>query len=116
MIELLLAAGADLETKDAQGATPLHFAAGQNVNQRVLERLIELGADVDAREQAGATPLHAAASNSRSDEIVAFLIAAGADVNARTRDGQSVLDVSKYQHKVVLREAGARRGKDLEAR
>jgi ankyrin repeat protein len=51
-----LAAGADLETKDVQGRTPLQIAvkAGQG---QVVRTLIDAGADVNTADTWGITPL-----------------------------------------------------------
>ena len=48
-----LAAGANVNAKDEDGWTPLHFAA----TKEIAELLIAEGADVDAREKGGGTPL-----------------------------------------------------------
>ena len=51
-----LAAGTDVNTKDAIGATPLHWAAGAGTKE-VTELLIAKGADVNAKDQDDETPL-----------------------------------------------------------
>jgi len=44
-------------TKDDDGWTPLHEAAGKGHNKEVAELLIDNGADVNARDEDGDTPL-----------------------------------------------------------
>jgi ankyrin repeat protein len=60
IIDLLHAAGADLEQGSTSGKKPLHFAAREN-NVRATRRLLELGARLDSRRGYGETPLHTAA-------------------------------------------------------
>jgi ankyrin repeat protein len=93
MLELLLAHQADVNSRNAQGATPLHDAAlaGQRA---VAEALLTHGATVDARDtESGATPLHRAASWGRRP-VVELLLAHGADPNAKDRNGHTPLDLA----------------------
>ena len=57
--DLLLGAGANINSKGAQGQTALH-AAAQWGYDKVAEHLIAKGADVNAKDQRGYTPLDAA--------------------------------------------------------
>lgn len=54
-MKLLLKAGADINTTDASGCTPLHLAYKAN-RSRAIKFLIRNGADVTLRDQAGHTP------------------------------------------------------------
>jgi ankyrin repeat protein len=61
LAEVLLANQADVNAKDRDGATPLHWAA-KNGHKDVAEVLLDSEADVDAKESTyTATPLHMAA-------------------------------------------------------
>jgi ankyrin repeat protein len=81
-----LADGADVNAKDDEGMTPLHWAAPEG-HKEIAELLIAKGANVNAKSDnevagsEGMTPLHFAAYVGRR-EIAELLIAAGADVNA----------------------------------
>lgn len=68
----------------AQGATPLHVAAGWTRDREVITLLVDAGADVNALDPNGYTPLHRAARDNASPAVVAALIEAGADPMAWT--------------------------------
>ena len=85
-----LAAGADVNAKDEDGETPLHYTVYKG-HKEIAELLIEKGADVDAGNSFGSTPLHNAAIDGHT-EIVELLIAKGADVNAKADTGWTPLD------------------------
>lgn len=61
IVELLLHAGAEVNSRDDSGTTPLHVAAG-NGEKEIAELLIQHGANLDARDDEGHTPLCLAAS------------------------------------------------------
>lgn len=80
MLELLLNAGADPDTRNEFDDTPLiDFVCGACPPESV-KALIEAGADVNARARNGSTPLLVAALWS-SPESVRLLLEAGAHVN-----------------------------------
>lgn len=83
MIEILVYAGAELQSATRIGEyTPLHIAA-RNGHLSAAEALVAAGADVHAvTDPSGATPLHLAAVSGNA-ALVTSLIGAGADPNAR---------------------------------
>jgi ankyrin repeat protein len=99
IIELLISKGADVNSADADGAAPLHYAFATNAEQsedrKALENiaaaLIAHGANINAQHgMTGDTPLHMAASNDYK-AAVELLLAKGADVNAKNHSGQTPL-------------------------
>lgn len=82
ILELLLKAGAKVDTPDQYEQSPLHAVASSRSVDGV-KLLLAAGADVNARDQGDATPLHTAVKHSTT-EVVKALVAAGANVNART--------------------------------
>ena len=89
VIEVLVAAGADVDDPDQTGTTPLMVAAAQG-HTPAVEALIRRGANPNVQDRTGMTPLMAAASSGRAD-MVTFLIDKGADVNARDKQGTTAL-------------------------
>jgi ankyrin repeat protein len=131
VISMLVAAGADVNARDADGNTPLVEAesdevarvlikAGANPNARNSDgrtplfdhyfaepkkALIEAGADVTIRDKYGATALF----NQEDVEAVSAMIAAGADVNATSLNGYTALeDALSEKVAIALINAGAK--------
>ena len=90
LVEVLIAASADVDmVRTMDGSTALYFAA-QNGHAKIVEKLIAASADVDkSRRSDGTTPLLIAAEIGHA-KIVEKLIAAGADCRESTpaRRGQ----------------------------
>jgi ankyrin repeat protein len=57
---LLLAKGADVNTRDDKGVTALQIAARWG-NYKVAQLLLQMGADIRSRDKQGWTALHMAA-------------------------------------------------------
>ena len=72
--------GVDVDLKNDNGWTPLHYAA-YGGKKEIVELLIAKNANVNAKVD-GRTPLHYAALKGHK-EIAELLIAKGADVNAK---------------------------------
>ncbi len=85
LISALVAAGAELEARDTNGATPLNWAAGSDCAECVA-LLLKAGAKVMARNLRGVTPLHVS-----GPKIAPLLIAAGADIQAVDASGNKPL-------------------------
>ncbi len=71
--------GANVNAKNHDGATPLHFAILSG-HKDVAELLIAKGADINAREKHGGTPLYFAAVMGYKD-VAELLIAKGAKID-----------------------------------
>lgn len=94
MVELLIDAGADVNSRGPLGLTALHRAAQQD-HVEVVKLLLERGAEVDTRHDMGATPL-LVASIASCPEVAKALLAKGADVNAANQDGFTPLHAVAY--------------------
>lgn len=89
VVEALLEAGVESETKDYRGNTALSIAC-QNGNEELARMLIEHGANIEERNGKGETPLLCACSQAKGD-ILPLLIHSGVDLHARTRVGRTAL-------------------------
>jgi ankyrin repeat protein len=106
VLDRLLRQGGDVDSRDSNGATPLHQAAGKG-HRDLAEDLLSHGASVRARDLSGWTPLHWAASRGRS-ATVSLLVARGANVNATTDRGETALGLARaggHQDVVLLLDA-----------
>ena len=61
-----LAAGTDVNAKDDNGWTPLHFAVYYG-HKEIVELLITKGAEVNAKDNNGWTPLHLAVDGGHTE-------------------------------------------------
>ena len=108
-MRVLVDAGADTVTPNADGTTPLMVAAGLAIwnpgedggslpgqEDEVLEAVkmcVELGNPIDAVNYRGETALHGAAFRG-ANNVVEYLVAQGADLDARTDLGYSPLAIA----------------------
>lgn len=84
-----LTAGVDVNSRDPNGSTGLHFAAA-NGHLPVVAILLKHHANVNVVNRFGETPLVFASLTGRED-VVESLLTAGADPNLRTPDGKGPL-------------------------
>jgi ankyrin repeat protein len=110
-----LARGAQVESADANGVTPLMNAATGHYPP-VVERLIASGAQVRRRGPAGMTALHFAAYSGDA-RTAAMLLRAGADPNALTDAGDTPSDIAvereSYDVVRLLRASGGWQAAEL---
>ena len=89
LVTVLVDAGADVNSRDRIGQSPLHRAALSG-GPGVIGALVEAAAAVDAQDDGGTTPLHLAVEV-KEPANVAALLEAGADVHMRMQDGDTPL-------------------------
>ncbi len=113
-VAALLEQGASANTRQADGATALHWAAHWD-DAAMADALVRAGADVDAANDFGATPLWLACRNG-SAAMVGALLAAGADANAALPSGETVLMTASRTGSAEAVGLLASHGADLNAR
>lgn len=90
----LLANGANINEKDADGSTPLMLASEGNAylpnSVPLVQILIDARASLEARDLRGRTALHRAAAGGRTN-VVGVLLDSGALLNTKTNDGATPL-------------------------
>ncbi|XP_047100835.1 poly [ADP-ribose] polymerase tankyrase-like [Schistocerca piceifrons] len=89
-VRTLLAMGADVEAKDENKLTALHWAAVMGHGEVAAPS----SADHNAMDQSGSTPLHDAARRGRA-EAAAALLEAGANREDRNYGGDTPLDLAE---------------------
>jgi len=108
-VKKLVSEGADVNTRDSEGLTPLYWACAAG-REQVAQFLPAQGSDVNGRALFGTTPLMAASGRGHTD-IVRLLLQKGADLNAKNDNGRSALFTAavRGQREVVelLLEKGA---------
>jgi ankyrin repeat protein len=114
IVELLIAKGANVNSADGDGDTPLHLAGSTTASTEIAELLISKGADVNAmnlsppgRRIGGMTPLDMATLGNRT-EIAALL---------RKHGGKTAkeLGMSYLTTDSILRKHNGKTGEELKA-
>ena len=93
LITSLIEAGADIDSLNNEGFTPL-LCAALNRKTEIGRLLVGAGADIEAKDEYGETPLQIAVSRNCPD-FVKLMISAGAELNLKNRSGQTSLAHSK---------------------
>ncbi|XP_022809867.1 serine/threonine-protein phosphatase 6 regulatory ankyrin repeat subunit A-like [Stylophora pistillata] len=92
IIEILLSSGVHIDTKDADGNTPLIMAAA-NANVDAVNYLLTKGADQDVKGRLGRNTLHAAAQGG-DVVIVETMLSRGLHINSKDSLGDTPLIIA----------------------
>jgi len=93
-VRQLLADGADIDSKNFEGRSPLHTACMHGY-EAIVRLLLEKGAKTDSTDRDGRTPLHLAVLHDK-ESIVRILVDRGADVNAKDVNGRTPIFDASY--------------------
>lgn len=114
VVELLLASGVAVDTKDKYGDTALHYATEVGAKE-VVDLLLAKGAEVNTRDKKYYTPLHVGALLDQK-EVVGLLLAKGAHVNAKDKSRLTPLHMAAFEgHKEIV-EILLSKGADVNAK
>lgn len=91
LVSILLASPEHVHLTDANGMTPLHWAADRG-HSHIISTLLSHSAAVNAQDKDGQTPLHYACSCGHM-VCCKILVQSGADLNMVDRDGQSAIEL-----------------------
>jgi ankyrin repeat protein len=91
-VRTLLARKADVNAREPDGTTALHWAVRAD-DQEAIALLLRAGADANAANRYGITPLWLAGTNGNA-AVIETLIAAGANVHAALPSGETALLVA----------------------
>lgn len=94
-----IAAGDDVNIREANGWTAMHFAAQLQDAQlatELMKALYEAGAEIDPQQMHGNTPLHRATFAARENgAAILFLLKHGADKSIENNSGISPLNLAQ---------------------
>ncbi|KAL7718421.1 Protein kinase domain-containing protein [Entamoeba marina] len=94
-IDLFFRHGVDVEAKNRNGETPLHYAVRNNcIRMLLVTRLLEKNANVNAQTNRSSTVLHYAVHNERTD-LLSVLLEYGADFTLKDDSNQTPYDVAR---------------------
>lgn len=99
VIELLIAHNADINAKDSDGMSALHWTAAVTDDSDMASFLIESGIDIEAQTNDGETALHTAVDNDHP-AVVKVLLDKGANTEIKTKgkwwnEPKSALEVAE---------------------
>ncbi|MFC1765249.1 ankyrin repeat domain-containing protein [Planctomycetota bacterium] len=110
-----LAKEADVNAKDENGRTPLHFAV-ESAKNVIIEVLLDKGANINAKDKDGRTPLHLAAE-SADEDMIELLLDKGANINVKDdKSGFTALHHAVRLGKKNVVELLIAKGADINAR
>ncbi|KAJ2707425.1 ATP-dependent RNA helicase [Coemansia sp. IMI 203386] len=100
-VTVLLDSGALPQSQNAEGATPIHFAAYHGNKDAIQRLLVELPLAIGLRDSTGKTPLMLAAFRGRT-QIISTLLTAGAPVNAQDKTGWTALMYAAFTGRIAI--------------
>ncbi len=112
--EKLLDQKVDVNARQADGTSPLHWAV-YHEQERTTKRLLSAGANPNAENQYGVPPL-ALACMAGNAKIIDLLLAAGADASTSLRGGETMLMIACRTGKLPAVQSLLKHGVEVNAR
>jgi ankyrin repeat protein len=97
-----LAVNPDVDARDQNGETALHWAYLNNEPEAIISRLLKYGVDIDAKDNSGNTPLHCAILPRSKDVAAIALIKGGASIVAQNKELNTPLHLALVGGRVDL--------------
>lgn len=110
----MIEAGADVNTAQGDGTTPLHWAV-YKIDADLARALLQRGAKPDVTNNYGSSPLAEAAKVANA-RLVEMLLDAGSNVEAPNQEGQTALMLAARAGSLEVAELLVRRGANVNAR
>lgn len=92
-VQFLIERGADLDSLDCYGNTPLGVGVVENSSVEVLSMLVNAGSNIHHKNEDGDTALHLA-SLFGYQNIIKFLVECGADIQAVNNEGETPINIA----------------------
>ncbi|CAD5229383.1 unnamed protein product [Bursaphelenchus okinawaensis] len=109
---LLSRCDCDVNHRNNNGQTPLHYAASKNYIP-IARMLLENGAEVNVQDKYGSAPLHRAAAKGHVDMIMLLMKQKGARVDLADREGNTALQMAVEDQNDSAAIFLAKRGADI---
>ncbi|WP_353281769.1 ankyrin repeat domain-containing protein [Wolbachia endosymbiont (group B) of Horisme vitalbata] len=111
IIEYLVEKGVNVNLKDKDYVSPLHFAV-ENGHLDIVDYFVGKGADVNSQDEDGMSPLHYAVDSDHSN-IVEYLAEKRAKINLQNRSGMGPLHFAAKDGRLNIVECLIRKGADV---
>jgi ankyrin repeat protein len=85
----------EIDEKDVNGESALHYACKSPINLQILKSLIEHKSNINLQNNNGGSPLHFASNSHFNLDAVKLLLSNGAHPNLKDKDGLTPFKVAR---------------------
>ncbi|MDR2468478.1 MAG: ankyrin repeat domain-containing protein [Spirochaetaceae bacterium] len=101
-LRMLINAGAQVNTQDAQGNTAMHIAIPAAVHHEALQLLLDNNGNPNIRDMRGDSPAHIVIDLDRPPDVLEILLSRHADVSIHNIEGKTPLFVAVEKNRMAL--------------